>query len=88
MKKEIRKKLVLNKTTISNLDKKTQGAVMAGYISATCPDAFCDTARTCTAGCPSIVWQYCCPEDTTVTGDPGCLTLNSYCPPGPCDSAK
>lgn len=76
MKKELKRKLSLSKTTIANLVNNEMQQVKGGYISFTCPDItpFCPTEEGCTTGCVTINPLYCDPRTRLDTC--GCYTLD------------
>lgn len=54
MKKQLSKKLVFSKETVSNLNAGELSAVKGGYITYSCQTGIC-----CTTGCPSVKIVYC-----------------------------
>jgi hypothetical protein len=66
--KRFKKKLILTKETVADLNLQEQSKVKGGYVSASCPfpPFGCGTyPQNCTAGCPSINPRYCGMETDT-----------------------
>lgn len=86
MKNVISKRLILNKSTVANLDKNSLGGVWGGIVytegprcksEATCPGTMCCPTENCTGGCPRTDTAMC----------PNTYDINCYsnvCTSNPC----